>query len=86
MLHCTASPRVDRLPCKVGFSLALAAKGYLAQLREAEAAEGSGSEDEATRDAVGQRLRSDALEVSTLDTCCELRAAQSKSHWSLAAA
>jgi hypothetical protein len=47
-----------------------AAKAYLAQLREAEAAVGSGSEDEATHDAVAQRLRGDALEV---DSCCGRR-------------
>lgn len=40
-----------------------AAKAYLQQLRQAERAEGSGSEDETTHDAVAQRLRADALEV-----------------------
>jgi hypothetical protein len=59
------------LLCEDGLSILLAAKGYLAQLREAEAAEGSGSEDDATRDAVGQRLRSDALEASTHETHAE---------------
>lgn len=42
-----------------------AAKAYLQQLREAEARQaGSGSDDEATRDAVGQRLQGDAMEVN----------------------